>query len=225
MIHRDFRTQRFAMPLSACYDRKGEREMPFATIELVIIILLIIVNGVFAMSETAFVSARKVRLQQRANEGDKKAAAALELANSPNRLLSTVQLGITLIGILAGAFGGATVSEAVAVYIHAIPWLAPYSNAIALTVVVIVITYLSLVIGELVPKRIALNNPERIAVLVVTPMRVLSTIASPFIHLLSISTEGILRLIGLRPSGQPPITGEEINVLIEEGTHFGTFET
>ena len=156
--------------------------MSFATIEIVIIILLIIANGVFAMSETAFVSARKVRLQQRANEGDKKAAAALELANSPNRLLSTVQLGITLIGILAGAFGGATVSEAVAVYIHAIPWLAPYSNAIALTVVVIVITYLSLVIGELVPKRIALNNPERIAVLVVTPMRVLSTIASPFIH-------------------------------------------
>lgn len=198
--------------------------MSFATIEIVIIILLIIANGVFAMSETAFVSARKVRLQQRANEGDKKAAAALELANSPNRLLSTVQLGITLIGILAGAFGGATVADAVAVYIRAVPWLAPYSSAIALTVVVVVITYLSLVIGELVPKRIALNNPERIAVLVVNPMRVLSTIASPFIHLLSISTEGILRLIGLRPSGEPPITEEEINVLIEEGTQIGTFE-
>lgn len=198
--------------------------MSFATIEIVIIILLIIANGVFAMSETAFVSARKVRLQQRANEGDKKAAAALELANSPNRLLSTVQLGITLIGILAGAFGGATVADAVAVYIRAIPWLAPYSSAIALTVVVVVITYLSLVIGELVPKRIALNNPERIAVSVVNPMRVLSTIASPFIRLLSISTEGILRLIGLRPSGEPPITEEEINVLIEEGTQIGTFE-
>ena len=198
--------------------------MSFAAFEIVIIILLIIANGVFAMSETAFVSARKVRLQQRANEGDKKAAAALELANSPNRLLSTVQLGITLIGILAGAFGGATVAEAVAVYIRAIPWLAPYSGAIALTIVVVVITYLSLVIGELVPKRIALNNPERIAVLVVNPMRVLSTIASPFIHLLSISTEGILRLIGLRPSGEPPITEEEINVLIEEGTQIGTFE-
>src|SRR6266702_3552383 len=116
MIHRDFRTQRFAMPLSACYDRKGEREMPFATIELVIIILLIIVNGVFAMSETAFVSARKVRLQQRANEGDTKALAALEMANAPNRLLSTVQLGITLIGIVAGAFGGATIAQGLAVY-------------------------------------------------------------------------------------------------------------
>jgi putative hemolysin len=198
--------------------------MPFATIEIIIIILLIIANGVFAMSETAFVSARKVRLQQRANDGDMKAAAALELANSPNRLLSTVQLGITLIGILAGAFGGATVAQAVAVYIRAISWLAPYSDAVALTIVVAGITYFSLVIGELVPKRIALNNPERIAVFMVTPMRALSTIASPFIHLLSISTEGILRLIGLRPSGEPPITEEEINVLIEEGTQIGTFE-
>src|SRR6266704_1396314 len=223
MIHRDFRTQRFAMPLSACYDRKGEREMPFATIELVIIILLIIVNGVFAMSETAFVSARKVRLQQRANEGDTKALAALEMANSPNRLLSTVQLGITLIGIVAGAFGGATIAQGLAVYLRAVPWLSAYKDAIAFTIVVIVITYLSLVIGELVPKRIALNNPERIAILMVTPMRVLSAIASPFIYLLSISTEGILRLIGLRPSSEPPITEEEINVLIEEGTQIGTF--
>ncbi len=198
--------------------------MPFATIELVIVILLIIANGVFALSETAFVSARKVRLQQWANEGNVKAAAALELANSPNRLLSTVQLGITLIGILAGAFGGAAIAEAVAVYIGAISWLAPYSAAIALALVVLCITYLSLVIGELVPKRIALNNPERIAMFMVTPMRVLSTIASPFIHLLSISTEGILRLIGLRPSTEPPITEEEINVLLEEGTQIGTFE-
>ncbi len=198
--------------------------MPFATIELVIVILLIIANGVFALSETAFVSARKVRLQQWANEGNVKAAAALELVNSPNRLLSTVQLGITLIGILAGAFGGASIAEAVAVYIGAISWLAPYSAAIALALVVLCITYLSLVIGELVPKRIALNNPERIAMFMVTPMRVLSTIASPFIHLLSISTEGILRLIGLRPSTEPPITEEEINVLLEEGTQIGTFE-
>lgn len=197
--------------------------MPFATIELVIIILLIIVNGVFAMSETAFVSARKVRLQQWANEGDTKALAALEMANAPNRLLSTVQLGITLIGIVAGAFGGATIAQGLAVYLRAVPWLSGYSDAIAFTIVVIVITYLSLVIGELVPKRIALNNPERIAMLMVTPMRVLSAIASPFIYLLSISTEGILRLIRLRPSSEPPITEEEINVLIEEGTQIGTF--
>jgi magnesium and cobalt exporter, CNNM family len=198
--------------------------MSVATIELVIVILLIIANGVFAMSETAFVSARKVRLQQWANEGNVKAAVALELVNSPNRLLSTVQLGITLIGILAGAFGGASIAEAVATYLRAISWLAPYSSAIALALVVLCITYLSLVIGELVPKRIALNNPERTATFMVTPMRVLSNIASPFIHLLSLSTEAILRLIGLRPSTEPPITEEEINVLIEEGTHIGTFE-
>src|SRR3989442_9383318 len=111
--------------------------MSFATIELVIIILLIIVNGLFAMSETAFVSARKVRLQQRANEGDAKAAAALEMANAPNRLLSTVQLGITLIGIVAGAFGGATIAGALAISIRAIPWLSAYSNAIAFTLVVV----------------------------------------------------------------------------------------
>jgi putative hemolysin len=197
--------------------------MSFATIELVIVILLIIVNGVFAMSETAFVSARKVRLQQWANEGNDKAAVALALVNSPNRLLSTVQLGITLIGILAGAFGGASIAEALAVYIGAISWLAPYSAAISLALVVLCITYLSLVIGELVPKRIALNNPERIAMFMVTPMRVLSIIASPFIHLLSLSTEAILRLISLRPSTEPPITEEEINVLIEEGTQIGTF--
>src|SRR5256886_7933312 len=134
------------------------------------------------MYEAAFVSARKVRLQQRANEGDTKALAALEMANAPNRLLSTVQLGITLIGIIAGAFGGATIAQTLAVSIRAIPWLRAYSDAIAFTIVVIVITYLSLVIGELVPKRIALNNPERIAMLMVTPMRVLSAIASPFIH-------------------------------------------
>ena len=198
--------------------------MPFATIELALVILLILANGVFAMSETAFVSARKVRLQQWANEGNAKAAAALEFVNSPNRLLSTVQLGITLIGILAGAFGGATIAGALAEKIHAIPWLAPYSDAIALALVVIAITYLSLVIGELVPKRIALNNPERIAMFMVRTMQVLSAISSPFIRLLSLSTEGILRLIGLRPSSEPPITEEEINVLIEEGTQIGTFE-
>ena len=198
--------------------------MPFASIELVLVILLILANGVFAMSETAFVSARKVRLQQWANEGNVKAAAALEFVNSPNRLLSTVQLGITLIGILAGAFGGATIAGALAEKIHAIAWLAPYSDAIALALVVIAITYLSLVIGELVPKRIALNNPERIAMVMVRTMQVLSAISSPFIHLLSLSTEGILRLIGLRPSSEPPITEEEINVLIEEGTQIGTFE-
>lgn len=198
--------------------------MPSVTFELIVVILLIIINGVFAMTETAFVSSRKTRLQQWANEGDTKASAALEFVNEPNRLLSTVQLGITLIGILSGAFGGATIAGALAVFIRSIPWLASYSDAIALAVVVLIITYLSLVIGELVPKRLALNNPERIAMFMAGPMRVISAIGSIFIKVLSLSTEGVLRLIRVRPSGESVVTEEEINVLIEEGTQAGMFE-
>jgi putative hemolysin len=133
------------------------------TFEILFIVLLIIANGVFSMSEIAIISARKARLQQWANEGNIKALAALELASSPNRLLSTVQIGITLIGILAGVFGGATIAEKLAVRLDSIPILAPYSNAVALGVVVLGITYLTLVIGELVPKRLALHNAEGIA--------------------------------------------------------------
>lgn len=193
-------------------------------VEIAIILVLILANGVFAMAETAFVSSRKSRLQQRANAGDARARAALELANAPNQFLSTVQLGITLIGILAGAFGGATIAEALAVALRALPWLAPYSQTVAFALVVACITYLSLVIGELVPKRLALNNPERIAASLVRPMRVLSALAAPFVKLLSLSTDGVLRLLRLRPPSEPPITEEEINVLIEEGRQAGTFE-
>jgi len=193
-------------------------------VEIAIVLILIFANGVFAMAETAFVSSRKSRLQQRANAGDARARAALELANAPNQFLSTVQLGITLIGILAGAFGGATIADALVVYLRLLPWLAPYSGTVAFVLVVACITYFSLLIGELVPKRLALNNPERIAASVVRPMRVLSALAAPFVHLLSLSTDAVLRLIRLRPSGDPPITEEEINVLIEQGRQAGTFE-
>jgi len=148
-------------------------------VEIAIILVLILANGVFAMAETAFVSSRKSRLQQRANAGDARARAALELANAPNQFLSTVQLGITLIGILAGAFGGATIADALAVALRTLPWLAPYGHTVAFALVVVCITYLSLVIGQLVPKRLALNNPERIAASLVRPMRVLSALAAP----------------------------------------------
>ncbi len=176
------------------------------------------------MSEMAVVSARKVRLQQWANEGDAKARAALELANAPNQFLSTIQIGITLIGILTGAFGGATIAQAFAALLSQIPWLAPYSRVIGLGFVVLVITYLSLIIGELVPKRVALNNPERIAATVAAPMRALSAIAAPVVHLLSSSTDVVLRLMGIVPSAEPHVTEEEIKVLIEQGTEAGTFE-
>ncbi|CAG1003449.1 hypothetical protein METP3_03520 [Methanosarcinales archaeon] len=194
------------------------------TFQIMLIILLTIANGIFSMSEIAIISARKARLQQWVNEGNAKAQVALELADSPNRLLSTVQIGITLIGILAGVLGGATIAEELSARLIFIPVLAPYSEAIALGIVVLGITYLTLVIGELVPKRIALHNPERIACTMAAPMRMLSRIASPAVHLLSISTDTVLRILGIRPVSEPPVTEEEINILIEQGMKAGTFE-
>jgi len=192
--------------------------------QILFLLLLIVANGVFAMSEIAIVSARKVRLQQWANEGNARARAALELANAPNHLLSTVQVGITLVGIFAGAFGGATLAEPLAGLLRQVPFLAPYSQALSLGIVVLSITYLSLIVGELVPKRLALNSPERIAATVAAPMRALSAIAAPVVYLLSASTEAVLRMMGIKPSAEPQITEEEIKVLIEQGTEAGTFE-
>ncbi len=198
--------------------------MSSITFEILIILVLIIANGVFSMSEMAIVSARKVRLQQLANQGDAKAKAALKLAESPNHFLSTVQVGISLIGILTGAFGGATIANRLAVYVRLVPLLAPYSEPISFGIVVLSITYFSLIVGELVPKRLALNNPERIASNVAIPMRALSAIASPMVYLLSASTDLILRVLGITASTDPQVTEEEIKILIEQGTEAGTFE-
>ncbi|MDZ8053205.1 MAG: hemolysin family protein [Aulosira sp. ZfuVER01] len=198
--------------------------MSSMTFEILIILVLIIANGVFAMSEMAIVSARKVRLQQMANQGDLKARAALKLAESPNQFFSTIQIGITLIGILTGAFGGATIAEKLAVYLKLVPFLAAYSQPLSFGLVVLVITYFSLVVGELVPKRLALNNPEAIAAFVAIPMRALAAIASPAVYLLSASTELVLRVLGIRASTEPQVTEEEIKILIEQGTEAGTFE-
>ncbi len=194
------------------------------TFEILIILVLIIANGVFSMSEMAIVSARKVRLQQLANQGDVKAQAALKLAESPNQFFSTIQIGITLIGILTGAFGGATIAEKLAVYVKLIPFLAAYSQPVSFGLVVLIITYLSLIVGELVPKRLALNNPEAIAAFVAIPMRALAALASPAVYLLSASTEMVLRVLGITPSTEPQVTEEEIKILIEQGTEAGTFE-
>ena len=192
-------------------------------IEILFVLLLLIANGLFAMSEIALVSSRKARLQQRA-EKDPGARVALELANAPDRFLSTVQIGITLIGILAGAYGGATISEHLAARLNRIPALAPYSGAVSLVVVVMMITYLSLVVGELVPKRLALNYPERIASRIAKPMRFLSRLTSPAVHALSASSSFLLRLLGARPTEEPPITEEEVKILIDVGAEAGVFE-
>ena len=149
-------------------------------VESALILVLIVANGVFSGSEIAIVSARRVRLEQMAHQGNRRASVALRLANAPNDLLSTVQIGITLIGILSGAVGGATLSGRLRPVIEAIPPLRPWSEPLSLALVVSVITYLSLVIGELVPKRIALNNPEAIACAVAQPMRWLSRTGAPW---------------------------------------------
>jgi putative hemolysin len=194
------------------------------TTEILILILLILTNGLFSLSEMAVVSARKVRLQQRAEEGNKAARTALNLAAQPTRFLSTVQIGITLIGILSGAFGGATIAETLAAYFAQFPALEPYSEAIGVGIVVTVITYFSLVIGELVPKRLALNNAERIAALVAPIMQFVAAIARPFVSFLSASTELVVRLLGIKPASEPTVTEEEVKILIEQGRETGVFE-
>ena len=194
------------------------------TTEILLIVVLSLFNGVLAMSEIALVSARKVRLRQRANAGDRGAQAALDLAGSPGRFLSTVQIGITLVGIFAGAFGGATLAEELAARIARIPALAPYSDAIGIGLVVVGITYLSLIFGELVPKQLALNAPERIASLLARPLKILAKVSAPAVFLLDGSTRLILRLLGTRPSNDPPVTEEELNHLLRQGTRAGVFE-
>jgi len=194
------------------------------TFEIIFIIILLIANGLFSMSEMAVVSARKARLQKRASDGDKGAQAALELASNPGPFLSTVQIGITLVGILAGAFGGATIAEKLAPPLKSFPAIEPYADKISFGLVVLVITYLSLVIGELIPKRVALHSPEKIAAAVAAPMKKLSALTSPLVKLLEGSTNGLLRLFGLRESNEPPVTEDEIKVLIEQGIRAGVFE-
>jgi putative hemolysin len=193
-------------------------------LEIVFIIVLIFGNGVFAMSETAVISARKARLQQRANHGDSKAQQALDLAEDPGNFLATVQIGITLVGILAGAFGGATIAEQLADRIETVPPLASISDALSLGLVVLVITYLSLVIGELVPKNLALNRPEDIAAMMAQPMRVLSKIVAPFVYLLNVSTHIMLKVLRIKESSEQAITQEEIKVMIDQGTVGGTIQ-
>lgn len=193
-------------------------------IEVALLLVLFLANGALAMAEMAVVSARKVRLRQKAEAGDENARTALELALQPADFLSTIQIGITLVGVLAGAFGGATLAARIAPWFEGISWLAPYSHAISLVLVVLVITYLSLILGELTPKRIALTDPNRFAAAVARPMQTLSNLAAPLVHLLSASSEVVLHLVGARHSDEPPVTEEEVKILIEMGTQAGVFE-
>jgi putative hemolysin len=185
--------------------------------------VLTILNGVFSMSEIALVSSRRSKLETDAKNGDRRAQAALDLANSPNRFLSTVQIGITLIGILLGIFSGDTLTTDVQNWVVQVDFLRPYAHSVAVVLVLLLLTYLSLVLGELVPKRIGLSNPEGIAKTMAAPMEILSRITAPFIALLTFSSDSLIRLLRIRPS-ENAVTEEEIKSLIQEGTSGGAIE-
>ena len=193
------------------------------TLEIVLIFLLVVANGVFAMAETAVVSSRKARLRARSEGGERGAAIALELAEQPEDFLATVQIGITLVGILAGVFGGATIAEELGAKFDTVPAIAPHGESVGLAVVVLAITYLSLVIGELVPKRIALTNPERIAANMAPFMRRLSRLARPAARFLSMSTAVVVKLLRIGESTEPAVTEEELTSMLELGRKTGEF--
>ena len=193
-------------------------------LEIVIIVVLILANGFFAASEIAVVSSRKGRLQQRAEEGNRGAAVALDLAENPNRFLSTVQVGITLIGTFAAAFGGASLAEELEAALSTVPALAPYAGTISLTAVVVLISYLSLILGELVPKRLALQNAEGIASALAPVMRFVARIAGPVVGFLTFSTEVVLRLLRRHNVEETAVSEEDVIALAREGVAEGTLE-
>lgn len=192
-------------------------------LEISIVLLLIVFNGLLAMSEMAVVSSRRSRLQNLAGRGGLGAKIALHLLDDPTRFLSTIQIGITSVGILAGAFSGATLADRLGDWFDAFPGIAPHGDAIAISIVVVAITYLSLIVGELVPKRIALGNPERVASLIAPAMQGLSRFANPAVWLLRSSTEIILKTLRLKGTARTTITEDEVRSLIAEGTQAGIF--
>jgi putative hemolysin len=191
---------------------------------LIAIAILLLLNGVLAMAETALLSTRKARLQNELNKGDERAGIALKLTENPNQFLSVIQIGITSINLLIGALTGATLGIWINAQLHQYPVLEPYSNVISLLIGVLPVTYLSLVLGELVPKRLALRDPEGISSFVAKPMLLFSKLFHPFVRFLSFSTETVLRILGVKVSIEPSVTEEEIQLLIDQGTQAGVFE-
>lgn len=192
--------------------------------DIAIIILLIVLNGFFAMSEMAVVSARKPRLSMRAEAGSRAAKTALKLANDPSKFLASVQIGITLIGILSGAYSGATLAEPLGDYFSDHLGIATWGDDAAIALVVIVITYLSLIIGELVPKQLALKHAETIACMIALPIRVLAVITQPLVYVLHQSNHFILNLMGVKEGVENSVTEQEVKAIITEGVHSGALE-
>ena len=192
--------------------------------DVAILLALIAINALFAMAEVALLTAKRSKLQRMVDAGDRQAAAALELGEDPNRFLSTVQVGITTIGILNGVVAESALSAPFAVWLESLGVAAQTSGWLASTLIVVIITYLSIVFGELVPKRIGQSNPEPIARIVAKPMLTLAQIARPLVKLLSGSTQVLLRIVGIRNAGAPVVTEEEIHALLEEGSDAGIIE-
>jgi putative hemolysin len=191
--------------------------------DLVLLVVLILINGIFAMSEIAVVTARKARLQNLADDGSAGAKAALALHQEPSSFLSTIQVGITSVGILSGAIGEAALADPLAQWLGGLPSLEPYARGIALTITVIALTYFSVVVGELVPKRLALLAPETIASLIARPMQALARFTHPLVVLLSGSCTAILGILGAHRKEEPPVTDDEIKVMMEQGAEAGVF--
>ncbi|AZP12350.1 hemolysin family protein [Undibacterium parvum] len=192
--------------------------------DILIILGLILINGLFAMSEIAVVSSKRIRLQKLADNGSRGAKAALVLSDSPSRFLSTIQVGITLIGIFNGAFGEASLVAQLMPKIEQLPLIGQFAREVALVIVVVGITFSSLILGELLPKRIAMQYPETVASLIAAPMQRLSQMMGPFVKILTITTEALLRLMGLHQVKNNAVTEEEITGMLKEGTDAGLFE-
>ena len=194
-------------------------------IEILIVVILIILNGLFSMTELAIINARKGLLEEKAEAGSSGARMAIKLAEDPNEMFSTIQIGITLISIVTGLYSGATFSDPMATYIKEhILWLADYADTISPIFIVSLTTYLSLVIGELVPKRLAYNSPESIAIMMAIPMKYFATITKPFVALLSMSTTVLLKVLGVKHKEEAPVTESEINKMLVQGVELGAYE-
>ena len=194
-------------------------------IEILIVVILIILNGLFSMTELAIINARKGLLEEKAEAGNRGARMAIKLAEDPNEMFSTIQIGITLISIVTGLYSGATFSDPMATYIKEhILWLADYADTVSPIFIVSLTTYLSLVIGELVPKRLAYNSPESIAIMMAIPMKYFATITKPFVALLSMSTTMLLKVLGVKHKEEAPVTESEINKMLVQGVELGAYE-
>ena len=191
--------------------------------ELLVLFILILCNGLFALAEIAVIAARPARLQERAYRGERAALDVLKLQEKPDRFLSTIQVGITLIGTLTGALGGATFAEQLTLRLREIPFLEPYAQALGLGIVVVVLTYFSIVLGELAPKRLGLTYPEPVAMRLSGLMWILSKAAAPLVSLLSVSSNVVIKLLGIRSETEQPVTDEEIRLLMLQGAEAGVF--